>query len=1571
MGNKSQATLYVIIGLTLVLVIGFFLSLNAQQRSQEIASVADSRSALDAERFSLDYYIEGCVRQTVIDAEIKYGLHRIWAAPEIEAYIENNLGNCLDDFRYFKERGYLVNNGNLDAKVDISREAVAVTIDLPVYLKKGEMEITYDSKVYRLPLTSLERLNLNGETRIVSSDGTLILEIPEGTVVTVKGQKVDQVGVQLLDRHFNAMPNDVVAGMLAFNGIPHKAEFSKPVKVTKYYQEKDIPIYVREEELRLGTYDSDVGIWVGLPTEVDAANNKITTYITHFSQMATVKDCGTEGEPAVITNTIVRQECTGCEEKWIKDLTSEIKYSLPSPKDYSIDKTQKLGFVPECFGEAPVISPDTGITKEDTDTLKKIIAIDEADFDHCFGFCSDTSNKDKKDPKCNCDLFYYKDYFRQKGLQDKGGLPEGGTDSQKQIIFTLEDGKFQGYDIYDVDFKEKGAACVAALEKDFVVDSVGNNINVDTTGVLTEDNDKAAIAISVDYCSDKDTCQIVKPIFIKQEPKLRFGFQVINSPSEDSPDTCISGGAKVEIAGVGALNAVYGCSGSESGKIDFVRGVCMKCDGQIWQKQDMKECFPEGKCVGALMGVVRWNDKNCEECMSSGEWKKLETPEKCVSSCEEPQDSVALNPTKAIIDITGRPGDPPENEENNIDWKKVAGWAAITVGVVAIGVGIALALPVVLAATGLMAAGGLAFLPALAIAGYGISSIAIPGLIIGGGIITGTAGGFILANSQDVTDQNVQLASSPQQDIQPDASQVNSPAPGAASDSRCLSGSITQPDIPPEQTLTDGAKDCNEAGNVKIYTLLTASWAETEDCKGKGCEAGKCKTEATAEPVKCGKENELICNPGETCDPTTKECKKPDTGSTSSTSSAPTGSLPTVPPSTPPPAAPVAAAPSQLGGASACSPACSTDQDCVDGTCVDKPKTCIEGNPTSPCKDINDASVQGKQFTVPGSINTLDMDFCDTFGSYSGEDKFEIISTAELANTCFVKVRSVDAIEGVNRDWYLKFDDVFSAILSCNIDSDCGGNYECRNNLCYEKKFALVGLYDVPITKFAEAKSYGAEHLGTYSTDNSLGAEDFLRLNDNLFKTSGNNLDIEKISLNYEDGTAYWIIDDICNDEKWDLSINDLTDLYTELKTQASSYVMINFEDLNCALDYLNLADKPIADVAMFKVDVARPDDYIGKQSALAEAIIKESIDKKIPMKILPIVDVSEATPAWISKTGEDLLGEKTTGGLSPFSGLLFGPYNKIRPEEKDVLSYVFCKAKEIYLEQDCSADPADLVEEVKIAFVSNLADTNILSLAQGKDVDLIVLSGNIGTPLFSSSIPYLGALGLLDNENTQFTRIPEGMECSGQDGDMIECEYKGITFVVSGVGISATSGHEDFIRSSMNDLSGWGVCVWSKNSYLLRTSAKANAETLALKYYDLCLAKGAIIATGYDQSYARTKTITGMSQNIMYAGSPSIITLGRNKTMVFNSGLGGMGSDRFDCNRGYGYWASIYTSNYYLKNGIDQQKSCTTDAVANFKNGALFITFNYNEDQTKAHGEFITVDNQVMDTFEISREIS
>jgi hypothetical protein len=297
----------------------------------------------------------------------------------------------------------------------------------------------------------------------------------------------------------------------------------------------------------------------------------------------------------------------------------------------------------------------------------------------------------------------------------------------------------------------------------------------------------------------------------------------------------------------------------------------------------------------------------------------------------------------------------------------------------------------------------------------------------------------------------------------------------------------------------------------------------------------------------------------------------------------------------------------------------------------------------------------------------------------------------------------------------------------------------------------------------------------------------------------------------------------------------------------------------------------------------------------------------------------------------------------------------------------------------------------LKVAFIGDQGDGSdalaVLQLIANEGADAVLHQGDFdygGNPtqwdndissVLGIDFPYFASVGNHDAGDFYGTggyqekllarlarvesQAPQDVSCTGDLGVNSACVYKGLFFVLSGVG-TLGSGHVAYLDQALAaDQSAWRVCSWHKNQNAMQIGGKGNE--VGWPAYETCRTRGAIIATAHEHSYSRTKTLVSMQNQTVDSTwpSPTDLRLAPGATFAFVSGLGGQSiRDQERClptTYPYGCkgeWASIYSSSQGARSG------------------ALFIEFGVDGNPNKARGYFKNVNGVVIDTFEITSQM-
>jgi hypothetical protein len=294
-------------------------------------------------------------------------------------------------------------------------------------------------------------------------------------------------------------------------------------------------------------------------------------------------------------------------------------------------------------------------------------------------------------------------------------------------------------------------------------------------------------------------------------------------------------------------------------------------------------------------------------------------------------------------------------------------------------------------------------------------------------------------------------------------------------------------------------------------------------------------------------------------------------------------------------------------------------------------------------------------------------------------------------------------------------------------------------------------------------------------------------------------------------------------------------------------------------------------------------------------------------------------------------------------------------------------------------ADSLAAPQPVTVAFIADqgLGESAraVLRLIAAEGADLVLHQGDLDyrddpdawddmiTDELGADFPYFFSIGNHDVSRffspggyqhkleTRLKRIEEA-RCSGELGVRSACTFRGLFFILSGLGTVPNRpdepNHVAFIRDQLaQDSSRWRICSWHKTQRALQLGRKKDA--VGWDAYEACRRGGAIIASGHEHTYSRTHLMDDFEQ-LSVASTSSTLRIAKGRSFAFVSALGGQ-SIR-DQDRDGPWWAAVYTS----------------DQGANF--GALFCTFFAGGAPDRASCTFKDIDGTVADRFTIVSDV-
>lgn len=292
--------------------------------------------------------------------------------------------------------------------------------------------------------------------------------------------------------------------------------------------------------------------------------------------------------------------------------------------------------------------------------------------------------------------------------------------------------------------------------------------------------------------------------------------------------------------------------------------------------------------------------------------------------------------------------------------------------------------------------------------------------------------------------------------------------------------------------------------------------------------------------------------------------------------------------------------------------------------------------------------------------------------------------------------------------------------------------------------------------------------------------------------------------------------------------------------------------------------------------------------------------------------------------------------------------------------------------------------QEVKIAFTGDMDGreerTNaVWEVIEQEGVDAVVLQGDysyednphaalriIDMQLNNASVPIFAAIGhhemLNDLESNEFDRTATrewpiyresflkrvnnnpNAACSGDYGINGLCTYNNVSVVLSGVNVFGKK-HADYAEAALDKKNGtWKICAFHNSDWY-------DEETRNVM--EACRTRGALVMVAHDHSYARTHVMNSfVTRKVVDRTSP--YTIGRGKTLMTITGLGGKGVSDLLVNKNY---SSFRANEPFAKMWLNKDRATA---------GALFCTFNSGGVANKAVCFFKSIDGKVRDEFVI-----
>lgn len=298
--KKSQTSLFIVIGFT-ILILTSLIVLNMNKGKENILQEENEKVFSQVRtRRDLDTYVGSCVEDSVEKYVEDTGI-REDTKEQYENLVTSGINDCVNPLlTHLEEQSYSVEQGQLLVNVELNDETIVVDVKYPLFIEKGEQKIEFDEFHYTFDKSTNVHIvggTTDKEVRLVSPDKRAEIVIPEGVEIRDNnGNLVEDIGLKVEDVHFDGLENKYVVGELVYEGYPD-VTFSEPVEIKIEFREEDIPEGYTEENIKIGYWNEEYGIWFAMETEIN--NNIAVAKTSHLSWITKLI-----GKPQGIVTTV-------------------------------------------------------------------------------------------------------------------------------------------------------------------------------------------------------------------------------------------------------------------------------------------------------------------------------------------------------------------------------------------------------------------------------------------------------------------------------------------------------------------------------------------------------------------------------------------------------------------------------------------------------------------------------------------------------------------------------------------------------------------------------------------------------------------------------------------------------------------------------------------------------------------------------------------------------------------------------------------------------------------------------------------------------------------------------------------------------------------------------------------------------------------------------------------------------------------------------------------------------------------------------------------------------------------
>lgn len=287
MDKRGQITVFVIIGLVILLTFGFVFLI----RSQITENIFGSSYLLSLEKASLEEHVDSCFESTLKKGYQQVGLDK----ERLESYINVNLYSCVD-LSSFEDHGLEISKGNVSSSVSITDKIIFADVDFLIILSREDSSVEVSEFIFTVKRSTSVTIptDENGvvieDIVLLSSDSLVELDIPKGT------QLLDENGQIVLNPtiHIKLSALDsrdaTIHGYRIYRLEPSGIRFSQPITIRIMYDDNGIGN--AEASLKIVKRRDSNHMWKTIPTTVYTDENVAVGSLNSFSEVGISITCG-------------------------------------------------------------------------------------------------------------------------------------------------------------------------------------------------------------------------------------------------------------------------------------------------------------------------------------------------------------------------------------------------------------------------------------------------------------------------------------------------------------------------------------------------------------------------------------------------------------------------------------------------------------------------------------------------------------------------------------------------------------------------------------------------------------------------------------------------------------------------------------------------------------------------------------------------------------------------------------------------------------------------------------------------------------------------------------------------------------------------------------------------------------------------------------------------------------------------------------------------------------------------------------------------------------------------------